>query len=274
VAEWYKANGYQFVVISDHDKVTDVSTLNKKYSSEKFIVIPGEEVSMAGNPQVPHHANAIGAVKLIESPERGPHGGRNARLLVDCIRRTGAIPMINHPACGGWGYRELLWIRGPYLLEIANMSDPGINVGVEEAWDMLLSYGQRVYATATDDMHRLESPESKQGPGRGWVVCRVKALTQKDILDALRNGNFYASTGVELEDYSFDGKKFEVKVKPIQGCTCKIQFIGKWGKILQETEGTSAVYEVSGEHEPNSYVRCRVICGGKTAWTQAFRIGK
>lgn len=279
VADWYKSNGYQFLVISDHDKLTDVTSLNKD-PNDGFIVIPGEEIAMTGDPNTPHHANAIGISKWIKPPDRGINPGRNARLLVDCIRDGGGIPMVNHPACGGWGYRELLWIKGPYLLEIANMGDVSVNVSnltrmsMEQTWDVLLSYGQEVYATATDDMHRLDyGPSNPLGPGRGWVVCRVKQLTEADVLDALRRGDFYCSTSVELEDYSFDGREFRVKVKPKQGEKYLIRFVGKWGAILQESEGVTATYRVSGKHEPNSYIRCKVISGNnKAAWTQAFRI--
>jgi hypothetical protein len=139
-------------------------------------------------------------------------------------------------------------------------------LSTEQTWDILLSEGRKVYAAATDDMHILGT-DKEDGPGRGWVVARVPELTQQAIVEALSKGDFYASTGVELADYSFDGKEFKVEAKP--GQKYLIRFIGKWGRILQETEGISATYKITGKE---SYVRCKVIAGdGKVAWTQAFR---
>jgi hypothetical protein len=98
-------------------------------------------------------------------------------------------------------------------------------------------------------------------------------LTPSAILKALTNGDFYASTGVELADYGFDGREFRVRVAPQEGRKYLIRFVGKWGKILQETVGTKAVYRFAGKPEPNAYVRCKVIADDKkVAWTQAYRL--
>lgn len=278
VADWYRDNGYQFLVISDHGKVTDVSALN---AGQGFLLIHGEEVEVAGA-HPPIHANAIGSKTVVPYPPQQVTRAKSLQNLVKVIRDAGAIPMINHP---NWHWslthREMLQVPGTYLLEIANESDGCNNAGnnaflsLEQTWDVLLSNGKTVYAAATDDMHGLkEGPSGSSGPGRGWVVARVPELTTPAILSALANGEFYSSTGVALEDYSFDGREFKVKVAPEEGKRYLIRFVGKWGSILQETTGTSASYKFIGKPDKNDYVRCKVIAGDqKVAWTQAYRIG-
>ena len=275
VADWYKDHGYQFVVLTDHEKVTDVAPLDKD-PNDKFILIPGEELALNWR-NLPIHANAIGLTKTLRSPGPLVTRGKSVANLVDYIRKTGAIPMVNHPS---WyfalSHRELLQIEGPYLLEMANMGGDCFNEGdaahlsLEQTWDILLSEGRTVYATATDDAHHYkEFTPTNINPGRGWVVVRVADLTLAAVLDALGNGRFYASTGVELAGYTFDGKTMKVKVVPKEGQTYRIRFVGKYGRILQETEGVSASYRVSGARERNDYVRCKVICSDRTvAWTQ------
>jgi len=141
------------------------------------------------------------------------------------------------------------------------------HLSTEQIWDVLLSEGKVVYAAATDDMHVLDIA-NVDGPGRGWVTVRVTELSQRAILGSLAKGDFYASTGVELADYSFDGKECKVRAKP--GRKYLIRFIGKWGQILQETDGVSAAYKITGKE---SYIRCKVIADdGTVAWTQAYRI--
>lgn len=279
VADWYRTHGYQFLAITDHEKVTDPNPLDKGPGG--FIMIPGEELALTGQGDKPIHANAINIAKTIPSPAGRKTQAESLQYLVSYIRGAGGIPMVNHPNwCWAFTHREMLPVKGPYLFEIANMSSGCINEGslaipsMEQQWDILLSNGREVYATATDDMHHVNGKASDEdSPGRGWVVARVSKLAPEAVVSALAKGQFYASTGVELADYSFDGKKFEVKVVPKPGQTTLIRFVGRWGAILQETVGESASYRINSKQEPNSYVRCKVIqSDGTVAWTQAYRI--
>ncbi|HUV03620.1 MAG TPA: CehA/McbA family metallohydrolase [Armatimonadota bacterium] len=279
VAEWYRNHGYQFLVITDHNKVTNVADIDNG-SNDGFVLISGEEVAILGT-KVPIHVNAIGITETLAPPHIPGTRSRSLAKLVDSIRSAGGIPMVNHPNFyWSLSHREILQVKAPYLLEVLN-AHPYVNtfgnaafMPVEQTWDILLSKGKTVYAAATDDAHNFkETKPHLANPGRAWVFARVPELTREAILAALAKGDFYASTGVELADYGFDGKEFRVCVKPKEGQKCLIRFIGKWGEILQETTRASASYQVAGKSEPNSYIRCKVIAGdGTVAWTQAYRI--
>ena len=278
VADWYKDHGYRFLVITDHEKVTDPTTITP---SAGFVLIPGEELAVTGQGAKPIHGNAIGIPKTIPSPAGKKTQAESLQYLVTYIREAGGIPMINHPNwCWAFTHREMLPVKGPYLLEIANMSSGCNNEGslaipsMEQQWDILLSNGREVYATATDDMHHLNGkPEEEDSPGRGWIMARVMSLDAKSILGALAKGEFYASTGVELTEVSFDGREMKVAVARKPDTTTLIRFTGKWGEILREVVGESASHRVSTPVEPNAYIRCKVIqSDGTVAWTQAYRI--
>jgi len=145
-----------------------------------------------------------------------------------CPRRScaaGGIPQVNHPNFGwSFGHRELLSVNGPYLLEVFN-GHPSVNnfgnnafLPVEQTWDILLSEGKTVYATATDDAHTFKDfKPNYANPGRGWVYVHVYELSPNAVLYCLEKGDFYASTGVELADHSFGGKEFKVKVAAEEG---------------------------------------------------------
>jgi hypothetical protein len=46
VATWYREHGYRFLVLSDHNVLTNVDGLNAVHgSSEQFLLIKGEELS-------------------------------------------------------------------------------------------------------------------------------------------------------------------------------------------------------------------------------------
>src|SRR5687767_3140865 len=46
VVRWYREHAYQFLVLTDHNYLTNVDGLNAVHgAANKFLVIPGEEVS-------------------------------------------------------------------------------------------------------------------------------------------------------------------------------------------------------------------------------------
>ena len=263
VAKWYAQHGYDFLVITDHDKVT-------RLEASGIVLIPGEEVTDR-LPKKPLHVNAIG----IETAIR-PQGGESVvdvlQRNVDAVRKAGGIAQINHPNFGwAFGAEELLKIEGATLLEIAS-GHPYVNMqgppAVESMWDELLTKGKRIWAVAVDDSHHLKRPWDVDvaPPGKAWIMVRAEKAEAAAILAAIRRGDFYGSTGVELEEYAVDGKSIRVKVKEKNLARYVIQFIGGGGRILQETKGADARYAIDGK-EP--YVRAKVIdSNGRIAFCQ------
>jgi len=262
VARWYRDHGYDFLVITDHDKVTRID-------AEGIVLIPGEEITDR-LPKRPLHVNALGITSAI-APQKGASVVEVLQRNVEAVRNAGGIAAINHPNFGwAFGADELLRIDGFTLLEIAS-GHPYVNMegppSVESMWDRLLSAGRRVWGIAVDDSHHLERPWDKDiaPPGKAWIVVRAER-NAKSILDALRNGDFYASTGVEIEEYVVDDEEIRVQVCERNFAHYRIQFVGEGGRVLQETIGPFAMYVFGGEE---AYVRAKVIdSNGKAAWLQ------
>ena len=84
---------------------------------------------------------------------------------------------------------------------LVNNAGGGGVPGLEEVWDRLLSSGKLIYGIAVDDAHYFKRPEDSMAPrpGFGWVYVRAPRLTRRAIVDALERGEFYSSTGVELQ---------------------------------------------------------------------------
>lgn len=273
VSTWYRENGYDFLFITDHCTVTDPVTVD----SGGLLLIPGEEMGTSLN-KLPIHMNALGTTSAIPS-KTGLTSHRIIKGNIDQIRAAGGIPMVNHPNFHwAFNHRQLLLVDRPYLLEIYNAhpfcysSGDIARLSVEQMWDVLLSAGHTVYATATDDAHHYkEFNAGRANPGRGWVYVKVKELNASEVLSALDRGDFYSSTGVELENVHFTGRALRVTVKPKENTTYVIRFVGKHGEILSEVDGTDAEYRVPDDPD-FAYVRAKVISqDGKAAWTQAFR---
>lgn len=274
VARWYREHGYQFVVFTDHEFITPVAGLNAVVGAEgKFLVLPGQEVTGRFN-NIPVHANGLG-LSTVVMPRTGSSTLDVLQKDVAAIREAGGLPQINHPNYG-WALTgaDLSKIEGPVLLEIWNGHPQVNNLGgggvpsAEAMWDEALTAGRRMFAVADDDAHhfkRLDDP-SAAAPNRGWIVVRSRDLTQASILDSMRQGDFYASTGVSLSDVQATPSQFKVVVTTTTYSKYRIQFIGAGGKLLAEVHESPAEYTFKGTEQ---YVRARIIeSNGKMAWTQ------
>jgi len=266
VVRWYREHGYDFLVITDHDKVTRVD-------GGGMVMIPGEEITDR-LPKKPLHVNALGIEKAIP-PQHGATAVEVLQRNVDAVREAGGIPAVNHPNFGwAFGADELLKLERVALLEIAS-GHPYVNMEgpppVEAMWDRLLTAGKRVWGIGVDDSHHLKNPADPLDTGiapagKAWIVVRADERTPKSILTAIERGDFYASNGVEIADYDVTAKTMTVRVREKNLAHYRVLFIGANGRLLQESVGSSATYAFRGK-EP--YVRAKVIdSNGKSAWLQ------
>jgi hypothetical protein len=274
VVRWYREHRYQFLVLTDHNFLTSVDGLNALHGAdERFLVLKGEEVSARFDDK-PLHLNGLD-VNAIVMPQSGTSVVDVLQRNVDAIRQANGIPHINHPNFR-WAItkEELGQVRNNRLFEIFN-GHPQVNnvggggtAGIEEAWDSILSNGLLLYGVAVDDAHNFKDPGNPDvaGPGRGWVMVRAARLEARAILEAMERGEFYASTGVELDDYQATPRRMTVKVRATAFSKYRVQFIGSGGRLLSESVDTTATYEIRGDE---GYVRARVLeSNGRMAWCQ------
>jgi hypothetical protein len=300
VTHWFRDHGYDFVVFTDHNFRTELCALQEEFDREcerhespPFLLIPGEEVSdqyIEGDHRFVVHVNGIGTDR-----EVGIQGGDNVRdvlqRVVDAIHEAGGFPHLNHPNfCWSFTVADILATKNLRHLEIANCHPAVHNgggggyPGSEEMWDTVLSEGRILYGVASDDAHHFQNwgPENAN-PGRGWIVVRAAKQTPEVINEAFYKGDFYASTGVELEDVTISGDTLGLRIlqqgKPkkqwgmINALKYRTTFIGRGGAILHVDESLEPSYALM---DGDLYVRARVDSStGTTAWTQPlFAEGK
>jgi hypothetical protein len=320
VVRWYRQQKYHFVVLTDHDMVTPVDALNSIYGapstvsgtrrpdvpSNPFLVIPGEEVTDKFSPREQAgevvkgrdldskelHLTAINVRKAVV-----PQGGGSVSAVlqrnVDAIRAAGGFPIVNHPNfVWAFGAPELQGLRNAKAFELWNGHGQTHNQGAagrpgtEQIWDQVLSAGTLIYGVAADDSHQFRNPGVPglmSPPGRAWIMVRALELTADAIVNALDRGDFYATTGIELEDYAVAPDSITIKVQPHSRSKYDVTFIGKGGRVLQVVpvdpdlsgSGTTgplrivtppAVYRIKGDE---GYVRAKIVeSNGNMAWTQ------
>ena len=248
----------------------------------KFLIMQAEEISDRYDNK-PLHMGAVNIKEIIE-----PQGGNSvAEVLqnnLDAVyaqrERTGQ-PMfahINHPNFkGAVKIEDLLQLKGDRFFEVYN-GHPHVHnygdsttVSMEELWDILLiNYIEDekplIYGLATDDAHHyLEHKVGRSNPGRGWIMVRAEKLTPGALIEAMEKGDFYATTGVELEEVTFKKNKLEIEVTTEEDVEYTIQFWGakkssgsdeKHGVILKEVKGSKGKYKLRDE---DLFVRAKII---------------
>lgn len=290
VVRWYEQRGYDFIVLSDHNRVTEAGADTRgkvalRAPAKGLIVLAGIELTYNPEGCLPPgdesnqcriHVNAIGVTaRPIEKVEWAE---RKSKLRVDmyeaaftAARALGAsLIQINHPNYY-WGMTPEVLVeisKHAQLLEIANVQFDKWNAGdeshlsVEAQWDLALQQGIRIWGVASDDAHHYKS-DGKYPPGGGWVMVKAKRDPHA-ILTALAKGRFYSSTGVTLTRAEVDGEQLVVEIAPDPKSQYTIAFIEN-GKQVASVNGTSAKRTLP----QTGYVRAVVTRDdGKRAWVQ------
>ncbi len=278
VVKWYKGHGYHFLVITDHDVLTDIEPLDMD-DADDFLLISGEEISDFFN-GAPIHLNALNITEKIE-PQHGNSKAETLQKNIDAIVRAGGIATVNHPNWR-WAFTdvEMSQLRNLILFELYNFSyncnnfGAGGHPGMEEVWDRMLSKRVLMYGLATDDAHDYlgEFSPKRSNPGTGWIMVRARELTSSAILTALENGDFYSTAGILLHNIAATDKDYTVEIQQEDDIKYTTQFIGKNGQVLKEVFGTTAVYTYQGDE---LYVRARILSSsGEFACTQPIFLNK
>lgn len=268
----------------------------------RFLMIQSEEIS-AAHDHKPIHLNATNVQEYIP-PRSGNSVLDTVQKNVDAVneqrKRTGIpmFPHINHPKFG-WAItaEELMQVDGEKFFEVYNGHPAVHNYGdathasMERMWDIVLTKRlaelnkEIMYGIGVDDAHNyFEYQLNRSNPGRAWVMVRAKRLHAHDLIHAMEAGDFYASTGVTLNDILFNKNTLAINIKAEQGITYKTHFIGTRkgydrtatpvknengeplgvtmrysddiGQVLATVEGPNPTYKFKGDE---IYVRARVV---------------
>ncbi len=202
----HEKNGYDFMALTDHRKYNFKNYL----PGSKLTIIPGME--MDRNIDDPRPVHTFHSVWLGREKPNNPYeqdqvieGARvkdqfEFQKTLDEGHANGQLTIYCHPQWSGTFVREFEQLKGNFAMELWNtgcVRENGVDVNNGWMWDELLMQGQKIYGVAVDDGHH------DYHQCQGWVM--VNAENNVDaILDALKNGAFYASTGPEIYDFWID----------------------------------------------------------------------
>lgn len=264
VCRYYRALGHHFVALTDHFMprynypITDDASLH----TDDFITLTGAELHagaiITGDMW---HILAVGLPADFAPNLDGEDGPAITRRALD----TGAYVAVAHPAWYNLTEADVLSLgQDVHAIEIYNGISADANDRADSVYmlDVMLAQGYRYNACATDDAHfHLRYRDV----GLGWVQVRSETLTRAGILDALKAGHYYSSTGPQIHDIQvYPGDKIIVRCSPATA----VHVVGK-GASAKQTFGTNLrEAELSLRGFTSPYCRITVRdASGKRAWS-------
>jgi hypothetical protein len=203
----YDWAGYDVLAITDHWVRTDEA------STKSLLVVPSTELNAVVGDGEDVHVLALG---LTADPVAPPGGFEPLPDVVAWIAANGGLPYIAHTYWSGLR-TELWWdCEGLLGLEVWN-SGCELELGRGDSslhWDEALELGRPLQALATDDSHH-----PGYDSGFAWTWVRAAERSQAAVLDALRAGAFYGSTGPEIRSVEVDENQVVVACSPAAAVT-------------------------------------------------------
>ena len=273
IKQEYKARGYSAVAFTDHEHIINSSHL----TDESFVAITGCELAIKECPAGSTLKNAnMKATHLClwakdEKAELTPcystladhfindavkdrikadgdtpreYTAECIERIIDTAHRDGFLVCYNHPSWSLQDATDYPMHKGADFIEIFNTgSVKGGLYADEAAFAEMLRLNPEILPVATDDNHNrkpLDSPYSDSFGG--FAMINAQSLGYSELMEALENGDFYASTGPSISSLALDGRVVKIatssvkKISVISGGRPTRAKIAEAGEYITEWE--------------------------------------
>lgn len=298
--EEYKKRGYSILAITDHEHVIDHSYL----SDEDFLMITGCELAIKEferesthknldmkithlnlyaldphNAVTPCHSSIYDHLALDKCGSLIKHNGEfqreySAKGVNEIIRiasEQGFLVSYNHPSWSLENACDYHEYSGLFAVEIYNharvlQSGMTDEIVLDEFWRA----GKPVMCLCSDDSHSLFDADGPVAFG-GFTMINAKSLNYKDVMFALKTGNFYASSGPEIKSLIIEDNI--VKVEFSDCVMANIITRGRRAKSVRAKKDGAISYAEFELRDGDGYFRITVTDkSGKKAYTQIYEI--
>jgi len=274
LVEHYVRAGFDVLAITDHWHITTAA-------HDDLLLIPSSELSakLEGRGDFDADVLAYGIDVLPEPREEFPSIAAAAEWIV----AQGGVAYLAHPYWSGLRAED--YLDAPKLsgIEVMNAgSDLLQGNGLSAVhWDDILHRGATCLGIATDDSHY-----AGQDSRLAWTMVAAPERSRDAVLAALRDGDFYATSGAALLGIEVDAGGIEVRCGPARSVTvrsgpwdgCRVDarpLAMNWrGRVLDRRHDGAIT---RARFEPPEYWkwgRVEVVSvEGATAWSNPFTVG-
>ena len=221
LVEAYRHHGYDFLAITDHDRYTDTRAM----SDDKFTMIQGFELwgnNYPNNRDIHVHfmwADSIEGIapgQVLHLPERT---GVVCRDFSYSMRERGAYVMLNHPHWSMLTSPEVESENPYHAVETINYGAEWLeNTGDGTVfWSEMLYRGVRLWGGGGDDNHNDFPLDTMYTDSfGGFTVVKARDRSAEAIIEALKTGSFYTSTGPAIYDFYIEDDEIHVVTSPCE----------------------------------------------------------
>jgi hypothetical protein len=259
LATIYREHGYHALAITDHfmERFGFPIVDTTSYRTENFTTLLGAELHGPGLMLGAWHILAVGLPADFAHAAPDETGPEIARRASD----AGAFVAIAHPAWYSLMFEKAKEIDFADAIEVFNTTclydnDRG------ESWylaDQFLMTGRRPFAIATDDAHCNLRPDTFGG----WTMIKSESLDPESLLEALKSGSFYSSTGPDIHNIAIDSDKLVVECSPAR--TVYVTGAGALHRDIGGSDLTRAEFDI--EPFQSTYARITVLAENGKAWS-------
>ena len=218
--EAYKHHGYDFLAVTDHDKYTDT----RHMSEENFTMIQGFELwGNATNGKDIHVQflwdDAFREFQHNQVIHLSERTGKACREFSYDMRNKGAYVMLNHPHWSMLTSPEVENENPYHAVEIINYGTEWLeNTGDGSVfWSEMLYRGCKLWGGGGDDNHNgMELDSMYSDSFGGWTVVKARDRSSQAIIEALKAGSFYTSTGPQIYDFYVEDDEVHVVCSPCE----------------------------------------------------------
>lgn len=266
--EIYKANGYDFLAITDHDIFCNENI------EEDIVLIHGIEASCLytgiDNTKGEYvHFCCFAPYGKVSQKIQQYKNYLELQENIKELNKEYSLIQLNHPLSSKLLDDEFIKLNGYQLIEIYNHDDFLEETGMQNSEQLirqLLNHNKKILVTAVDDFHGPYK-EVKNDKCFGGYIMVNSNKNEKDIINAIKAGKFYATTGPKILDYRIEEGKLKIETTPVK----RIIFysnIRNCKNIFDENDSeiTKGEYIIAGEE---LYVWAKIVDKyGNIAWTQ------
>ncbi len=256
---WARRHRLDFCTLSDHNTVSALAQMDAQRQNE-LLTLGGMELTTFWG-----HALALGMREWVDWRTRDGHA--MPEIAAEVVERGGTF-IIAHPRslgdpyCTGcrWVYSDMMpgsariveaW-NGPWVGDGSSRNEDSLNLIFR--W---LNEGYRLALTAGTDHHGSEFELNSQ---HGFNVVYADALTEPEILRAIRAGHSYLSAGPQLELRAAAGEQRAMMGDALDMAgDSPVRIEASWGNGVPDAELTLVV---DGEAQE----RARVGADGTRSW--------
>ena len=238
--ELYKNNGYSILAITDHDSIRNHSYLD----DEDFLTITSMEITIKERlafESVDRHMKVchlnvyaleqnndynvcystdydyyspkerVEAILKVNGQDyKREYGAEGINKIIDAANEKGFLVCYNHPQWSLENYMQYSKYENLWAMEIFNTGSmvDGLYEYNISAYDDFLRMGKKLFPIAADDNHNPKVGSDSFG---GYIVINSDALDYSMVMESLKSGDFYATTGPTISEVSVEGDVVTVK---------------------------------------------------------------